>query len=485
MPNLNDWLDKVITNQPVNIQGIANDSREIKKNWCYIALPLSNGNHGMQYYYNALANGAVAVISDITSPDNQIISVKIPELVSDEPFLPELYQRFFSTKELPFRVLGITGTNGKTSTAWIAAQILLAKYNKVGLLGTLGNGTVTKNKFTLKPCQLTTLDNLSLHTQLQEFIAEKADAVVMEVSSHGIEQRRIAGVDFDVSTLTNITSDHLDYHGNLEQYRQVKKKFFTNYKTKNSVINIDDGMGRLWAKELSNVSTYGCNSNATMQANNIEPHSHGIRFNILHGDSNYPVETSLMGVFQVNNILAAITSSMKMGLSFDQCLQTILNLKTIPGRMQWLRSDNTADVIVDYAHTDDALRAALSTIREHLNGKIWCVFGCGGDRDSTKRSLMGATAQKYSDHVIITDDNPRTENPTKIRKDILSSVPSAKEIADRFEAIAFAIKHAKKDDIILIAGKGHEEYQIYGTEKIAFSDVKTVLEMTELELSNI
>ncbi len=467
--NLSEWLSGIIEAPNLPFLGLSEDSQSIRANYIYIALPLSGGKHGLDYVENAVANGACAVLSD--QPYTSDISIPCLTIANLVTLRSTLYAKYFKTQSLPMPVIGITGTNGKTSVATICAQLLLCRFNKIGLLGTTGNGIVDHTGTYLQSGPLTTLDNLNLHRQLAHFKALHVDVIVMEVSSHGIHQNRIGGIKFSAGVLTNITQDHLDYHGTLAEYIAVKFNFFRQYQPRNWIINVGDEMGANLAKSHpESCITYGQSADADWYCSALNQSHLGIRFTLRHQGRDYPVSAPIQGYFQMENITAAIVVAHTLGIDLEKIIDKATTLQTAAGRMEWLTDEESPSVVIDYAHTPDALTKALKSVKDLTQGQLWCVFGCGGNRDQDKRKKMGAIAQKYADHVIVTDDNPRHEPPHLIRQQVRQGAPDAIEIPNRYDAISTALTKAQSDDVILIAGKGHETTQIIGDVRHEFCD---------------
>nr|MBP9764315.1 UDP-N-acetylmuramoyl-L-alanyl-D-glutamate--2,6-diaminopimelate ligase [Gammaproteobacteria bacterium] len=334
-------------------------------------------------------------------------------------------------------------------------------------------------------------DAIAVQRTLAALQKQNVSAVAMEVTSHALDQNRVAGVEFDTVIFTNLTRDHLDYHPDMQTYGEVKKRLFTEFQSKYAVINLDDAFGRVLFAELKaldkagRVLGYSCHKNPPeggrelIEADNVVLDKHGIRATVKTPWGEGELRSHLLGLFNVSNILAALTAVCLQGVPLNAVLKAIKAISTAPGRM--MRFGGNAEmplVIVDYAHKPDALAAVLEALRGHCAGELWCVVGCGGDRDRGKRPLMAAIGERLSDHLYLTQDNPRTEDPTQIMTEMIQGLKNPNKVVveyDRAKAIEWAIKNAKVEDIIVVAGKGHETYQIVGTEKIPFSD-KLVVE---------
>jgi UDP-N-acetylmuramoyl-L-alanyl-D-glutamate--2,6-diaminopimelate ligase len=387
---------------------------------------------------------------------------------------------FYNDPSKKMTLIGVTGTNGKTSISQFIAQSLSWSNLKCGVIGTLGYGFPEY----LLSTTYTTPDAITLQRLLSELQHQGAKAVSMEVSSHALDQNRTSGVCFDIAIFSNLTRDHLDYHHDMDHYAAAKKRLFAYPDLKYAVLNLDDNFGLQLAKEFSNtLEVYGYGINPIplkipfINARHINFNGKGTSMKISSPWGEAIAHSRLMGRFNVNNLLAVLTTLNILGVSFKEAINYLEAIETIPGRMQVLGGGKQPLVVVDYAHSPDALQQVLSALREHTHGKLWCIFGCGGDRDRGKRSLMGQIAERFSDQLVITDDNPRTEQPRQIVADIVQGLlcPWAVEIEhDRGAAIAHVISCANPQDVILVAGKGHENYQIIGSEKIFFSDADEI-----------
>ena len=345
------------------------------------------------------------------------------------------------------------------------------------MIGTLGNGLYGD----IKPGTHTTPLAIPLHGLIDELHDAGATRLVMEVSSHGLEQNRVGGVQFDLALFTNLSRDHLDYHGDMESYANAKRQLFQIEGLQYAVINADDAFGQTLLKEIPDavsVVAYSLSGKAlqgvsTVCATQVTLDKNGITMQVDTPWGSGELCSSLLGRFNAENLLATLACLLVMGLKLDDVLERLAQIRTVPGRMERIEGKKGPTVIVDYAHTPDALEHVLKAAREHCEGKLWCVFGCGGDRDQGKRSLMGEVAAMLSDNVIVTDDNPRHEDPKKIVNGILSGMDKREHVSvehDRAMAIRSAIEKADKNDLVLIAGKGHEDYQLIRDEKKPFSD---------------
>lgn len=376
--------------------------------------------------------------------------------------------------------IGVTGTNGKTSCAWWLAQLLCDVGQKPGLIGTLGCGVWSKDKkVELRETGYTTPDAKLLQNILAEFAEQGATHVVMEVSSHGLQQGRVSAITFSSALFTNLSHDHLDYHGNMDNYAAAKARLFSFPGLKHAIINLDDDFGRTLISRITTVPVLSyslANPAADVYVKNMELDASGLRGVLVTPWGNAALVAPIAGDFNVANLLGVISVLCAEGFVLDHVLDAVKNLQSPPGRLQRVVADDVASeitVFVDFAHTPDALEKVLSTLKKQTRQHLWCVFGCGGDRDSSKRAVMGQVVSRLADHSIVTSDNPRSEHPQDIINQILSGMDQGNTavMADRKSAILYAIHHASAGDVVLIAGKGHENYQEINGNKIPFSDM--------------
>lgn len=465
----------------VEIFGICNDSRRVVPGDLFLAT-IGNTVDGRAYIADAIQRGAAAVVYEedgqFQPPDCKNLPI-LPtrDLSQWEGVIASRFYRFPSTK---MDCVGVTGTNGKTScTQWLAAA-LQREGIPCGVVGTLGFGFPPK----LKTTGYTTPDPIQLQQGLAELHSQGAKAVAIEVSSHALAQYRLNGMHFDLAVLTQLSHDHLDYHGTMECYARVKARLFQWEGLNAAIINIDDPFGSQWSNDFSKkypVITYSLrsDSNALIRAQQIEPQCDGFLVRVATPWGEGVFQSPFLGEFNVSNLLAVLAVLGCYDVPFKTALQCVESLTAIPGRMERFGSEDQPTVIVDYSHTPDALKNALLALRQHCRGTLWCVFGCGGDRDRGKRAEMAAISEKYADWVVVTSDNPRTESPQQIVSDIILGF-SGDDIAvvepDRAAAIAYAIQSAVSQDTVLIAGKGHENHQIIGNQVLPFSDVAHVVD---------
>jgi len=489
---MNVSLEKLLKHVPfegmvpaVEVDHISLDSRVIKKGGLFVALAGEQFD-GRDYIDSAIEQGAAAVLYN-NSDDKKFdfknsIHKMVPVLAIKNltEHTGTIANNFYDTPSEKLKVIGITGTNGKTTCTHILASSLDQKNGRCAIIGTLGNGFPDA----LEPTLNTTPDVFSVHRLMADFLQMGARYICMEVSSHALVQGRVNGVAFDIAVFTNLSRDHLDYHGDMNAYGLAKEKLFNLASVKHCIINCDDDFGTNLLQKIQsrrhdcNIISYGI-GNGLFSAASIATRISGIKIQVTAGKDNIDISTSLIGKFNVYNILAVLACLTVIGKSLKESAVLLEKITPIAGRMEQFKgSNNQPLVIVDYAHTPDALEKALSAIREHCRNIIWCVFGCGGDRDKGKRPLMGQVAGKLADRVILTNDNPRSELPEKIIQDIESGLQSEhKIIFERKDAIQYAITNAGSNDVVLVAGKGHENYQQIGETRIEYSDRLTVSEI--------
>lgn len=480
MFNLKNLPNKKISN-------IVLDSRLVKNNSLFIALQGYKVN-GNRYISEAISRGASAVITENNEHQklesinyiNNIPIIYINNLKKKISFLASKFYHFPSNK---LKLIGVTGTNGKTTITHLIVQLI----NKIGetgaVIGTIGNGILSE----LIDTNNTTDSAIDIQFYLKSFLNKNVDLVAIEISSHALVQNRVFSLSFDVCVFSNLTNDHLDYHGSMRHYEQAKWLLFSDHKSKNQVINIDDETGLKWIKKLPESCIVCMKNKVPLNFNGrwmkIKKVNYFFNKTIIYFDSiwgNGKINTNLIGFFNVINLMLSITSLLTINYPLELLIEFSRDLKPIPGRMESFVFSGLPMIFVDYAHNPDALKKSLVVSRSYSLNKVWCIFGCGGDKYRNRRFLMGDIAKRYADFVIITNDNPRSESPKKIIDDILSGISdtcSVYVIQNRFEAIKYAIKKADKKDVILISGKGHEKYQLFNNFKIPFSDKKTVLDL--------
>jgi len=459
----------------MKFSSITADSRKVQAGALFLAYPGVHSD-GRSYIAQAIQAGAAAVAWDSRdfawNPEWQVANVGVSGLKDQ---VSEIAAEYYGQPSQKLHMIGVTGTNGKTSVSQWIAQALTAIGQKTAVIGTIGNGFVDAQN----EASNTTPDAILLQGMLADFAAHGAKAVAMEVSSHGLHQGRVNSVKFDVAVLTNLSRDHLDYHETMEEYAAAKELLFTWPGLGVSVINADDAFGQRIAGKLKAQNklllTYGV-SQGDVRATDLQLHQHGLTMQVTtpHGDA--IVNAPVLGRFNAYNVLAVLTSLLALKVSLQDAVAAIAKIKPVAGRMQQFGGDDKPLVVVDYAHTPDALEKVLTTLREQVQGKLICVFGCGGDRDAGKRPLMGRVAAKLADRVIVTSDNPRSEDPADIIRQVVSGIDGAYLAeADRAIAIKQAVQSARGGDIVLIAGKGHEDYQEIAGVKTPFSDATVAL----------
>lgn len=468
----------------VNVTGVEMDSRRIAPGNLFLACKGQGQHHGLAHLGQAIERGATAIAWEPASgwarPQTNIPEVAIEKLASHAGVIAS---RYYGEPTRDMFTVGITGTDGKTSTAYLVAQALDRLEKPCAYLGTLGYGRIGK----LDVATHTTPDAVTLQRHFSKMHEQGARAAAMEVSSHALDQDRAAGVHFDAAVLTNIMRDHLDYHGTVENYAAAKRKLFESAGLKAAILNRDDAHGARWLEEFGDIAiAYGLDGAAPgsrpyVLGRNLQLLDSGLAFDVDSSWGKARIQCGLFGRFNAYNLLAALAAILQGGVSLRDAVFALNQSQTVPGRIEGYRGAKAQPlVVVDYAHTPQALEQILKAVRAHTTGKLWCVFGCGGDRDRGKRPLMGAAAAKYADEVVITDDNPRSESPEAIIAEIkagLADASSARVIHDRAQAIAEAVRAAGRNDTVVVAGKGHEDYQIYGTDVRKFSDRSFVAEL--------
>ena len=472
------------------ITSVTHDSRKVEPGTMFVCL---TGAHvdGHEFVLDAVKRGAVAILAEKDLPQHITDSVTIIKVVSSREAMQTIVPFFFDYPSQKLRMIGITGTNGKTTTTYLIRSILHKAGYKVGLIGTIQ--TLIGDK--VIPVKNTTPDVIELQSILAEMVKEGMQYVVMEVSSHALALNRVAGCEFDVGVFTNMTQDHLDFHHNFENYIDAKAELFRRLNTatskkrgKTAVVNLDDAAGAVMAKNANcPVIGYAVNSSATLTAKAIEVEASGASFTISGPFGSVDIKLNITGMFNVYNVLGAVGAALAEQLEPEKIQAALTEFSSVPGRFELVKAGQSFTVIVDYAHTPDGLENVLKTAKQIAKDKIIVVFGCGGDRDRTKRPIMGGIATQYADIIIATSDNPRSEEPLKILSDIevgikeelnsISSNKSYKVIPDRREAIEYAIHIAGPKDVVLIAGKGHETYQILKDKVIDFDDRQVVKEV--------
>ncbi len=466
----------------VNILGVTCDSRLVKKDYMFIAIAGVNID-GKEYIPNAILSGAKVIITDAEDlkilqnnyPDN--IFIKSQNIRLDYSLLAA---KFYSGQ--PKNIVAVTGTNGKTSVVNFYAQIIALLGQKSCSIGTIGIIGGDNKNLLADNFGLTTPNAEQLHQTFAKLVAKNIDYLAMEASSHGLSQYRLHGVKINAAAFTNLSRDHIDYHKDEADYFAAKMKLFNEVLPRNkvSIINADSEYAneviKICKKREQKIFTFGIKGSdikilGTKQTIDKQ------QIDFLYNNIEYKISTDLIGSFQASNLLCALSLVINSNIDSSKAINILSQVQGVPGRMEKVicKNNKNLNVVVDYAHTPDGLLKALSELKNLKENKLWVIFGCGGNRDKGKRILMGEIAAKLADKIIVTDDNPRNEDASEIRKQVIAGCKDAIEIADREKAIAYAIENAENKDIILLAGKGHEKYQIIGEQKIPFDDVDIAL----------
>ena len=469
----------------LQVTDLVQDSRAATPGCVFLACP-GRTTHGLVHAAAAVERGAVAVLwepgADLEPPalPERVAAIAIPHL---SRHVGELADRFFRSPSADLRVAGITGTNGKTTTAFLLAQASDFLGRRGWYVGTLGHG----HPGSVKEAGLTTPDAVTVQRRLAEARDEGASTLALEVSSHALDQERVAGVHFDTAVFTNLTRDHLDYHGTLEAYGAAKVRLFHTPGLRCAVINVRDPFGRELIERLDPTieqivyttanDVWAERGTGWIRVSGMRATSNGLTLNVETSWGAGLLRSPLVGGFNAENLLAVLGVLLGWNVPLQKALAALALCVAPPGRMESFGGGTQPLVLVDYAHSPDALAKVLDAARAHARGRLICVFGCGGDRDPGKRPLMGGIAEAGADVAIVTDDNPRTEDSGAIIAQVLAGMrdaAAAHVVPDRAEAIRYAIADAEAGDVVVIAGKGHEDYQVVGTEKRAFSDRETV-----------
>jgi UDP-N-acetylmuramoyl-L-alanyl-D-glutamate--2,6-diaminopimelate ligase len=496
-PTLADLLHGFVDAPAIPVAGIASDSRLLAEGYLFLACQ-GIASHGVDYLEEALSAGVIAIAFDASTaelPTNVGVPVIAVEDLAGK--LGEVANRFYDHPSQELKVIGVTGTNGKTTVAWLIAQCEMLLGESCGYLGTLGYGVGE-----LAGGEgMTTPAAVELHGRLAEFVERRATCAAIEVSSHALSQRRVDGVRFEAALFTNLSRDHLDYHADMEQYFDSKASLFLDADVRSRIVNIDSEWGSELAArcgaEAIIVSTQPDRTKDReaefrryLFVRSVVTNERGSEFSFASTWGDGAVSLPLPGDFNVENAALVLTLLLGQGVDPEQACAALSRVSAPPGRLQRASSDGVATYI-DYAHTPGAVQSALQALRAHCKGELWCVFGCGGERDAGKRPLMASAAEEFADHVVVTSDNPRNEAPQSIIDAIVAGLrqpESATVIEDRATAIAWAIGRAATDDVVLIAGKGHEAYQQVGEKTLPFSDLlvaRAALGCKEPEASDV
>ncbi|MCX8109740.1 MAG: UDP-N-acetylmuramoyl-L-alanyl-D-glutamate--2,6-diaminopimelate ligase [Syntrophorhabdaceae bacterium] len=471
-------VDTIVGEMNLEVKGITKDSRQVKEGYIFFATPTSES-----YIKDALNRGAVAIVSHKRHGYNfscEIITGQV------ESALGRIASRFYGDPSEKIHITGITGTNGKTTTTYLIESIINAAGMAAGVIGTISYRYKGK---TFK-AENTTPGAEQLQGLLAEMVLSGVSHVVMEVSSHALDQRRVEGTQFNTAIFTNLTHDHLDYHKDLKNYREAKKLLFHHYLmnskkyTRYAVLNMDDpNVGEFIPKPPIKTLFYSRSSQVDAYLSDYTEDINGLRLSIVLGGERLTITSPLIGAFNASNILAACLFGYGEGIHMEHIKEGIESVESVPGRMERVKNNRGYPVFVDYAHTPDALAKVLEMLNALKKGRLITIFGCGGNRDTAKRPIMGDIASRLSDFTIITSDNPRDEDPKKIIDDIIKGVHgnSYRVIENRRDAISEAIGMLKEDDCLLIAGKGHEDYQIIGSSVYHFSDREVAEEFLNVD----
>lgn len=475
-------IEEIIGNKELDIDNIVYDSRKVVPDSMFICIT-GFKTDGHIYIDQAIQKGATAIMIE-KDLDTYVDGITYIKVKNTRKTMAVIAKNFYQNPSKELDLIGITGTNGKTSTTYMIKSILEVSNKKTNLIGTIANYIAGEEI----EADRTTPESIDLQRMFRKMVDYNIDACVMEVSSHSLELQRVMGSEFKIGVFTNLTPEHLDFHESIDKYLNAKKKLFYQTSLCN-IINIDDKGGRKILEEISKLSTpiltYGLKKYADIFAQNIEMSMKHISFDLITPKYTEKIIVNIPGKFTVYNALAAIAVSYGLGIDIKYIKEGLSNIKGVAGRMESIDEFSNFAVIVDYAHTPDALENLIKSAREFTQNRLITVFGCGGDRDPKKREIMGKISGEYSDLTIITSDNPRSEDPMKIIKMIEKGIKSTNANyfieENRREAIALALRNAQKGDVVLIAGKGHETYQIVGDEIFEFDDKKVALEIARKE----
>ncbi len=483
---LADLLAKcnIASDSTAEIVDIVIDSRKAKAGSLFCAYKGSVVD-GRDYLSQAQENGAVAALydpEDFDLPDS--LAIPAVAIVNLQDQVGYIAHEFYGRACDEMQIFGVTGTNGKTTCCYLLTQALEALGLQAAMIGTIGVGQLSD----LAPAEHTTPDPVSLHKMLADLKRKGVTQVCMEVSSHALDQGRVNGVEFFCTLFTNLSHDHLDYHGDMANYAAAKRRLFTGFHSELVITNASDQLGSslIDVANAEFIVSYG--NGGDVYADEINLGDDGISFEFEGNGVDFSVSTPLIGAVNVPNIEMLVATLLALSTPIEDIQSILASLKPAPGRMELYRSNasRALSVVVDYAHTPDALEKALASVREHCDAKLWCVFGCGGDRDQAKRPVMGAAAEKSADVLIVTNDNPRSEAPQVIAQQIAEGIKGDHEIIlDRAEAIQYCIDNAAANDWIMVAGKGHETTQHIGDEVREFSDRKFISDYLKLGFGDV
>lgn len=459
------------------IKGVTEDSRKVKEGFAFVAISGTNED-GNKYVTDAINRGASVIVSESNFPTLSSPQIVVPNA---REALAIICSAFYNHPEEKLVAVGITGTNGKTTTSYLLKSILEHAGNRVGLVGTIRHEIGER----MIPAQMTTPSASEIYEYLAQMVSADLTHVVLETSSHALSQHRVKGLNFAVGIFTNITQDHLDYHKNMDDYFQAKSILFKDLsENSTAVLNADeDCFDKLKNLTKAKIIGYSIEKESDVYATDIDSNLNGSSFVLHYNNETAKINTSLVGIYNISNILSAAASAFALGVAFDNVVSGIQSVKGVPGRVEKVDCGQNFKVVVDYAHTPDALDSLLSNMRKVCSNRLICVFGCGGDRDTSKRPQMGKVVENLSDVAVVTSDNPRSEEPDDIIKMIIDgmSKKSIKKIveADRYKAIELALAEANEDDLVVVAGKGHETYQKFKDQVRFFDDRLVIKEILE------
>jgi UDP-N-acetylmuramoyl-L-alanyl-D-glutamate--2,6-diaminopimelate ligase len=467
-------LMNIASDNEQKITSLAIDSRKVEKGCLFFAYPGAQAD-GRDFVLQAQAAGAAAIVydaADYVLP--KAITIPAFSVSNLQPQVGRVAHDFFGRACDEMQVFGVTGTNGKTTCCYLLTQALTKLGMQAAMIGTIGIGRLDN----LSSADHTTPDPIALHKILADLTAQGITQVCMEVSSHALDQGRVSGVEFFCTLFTNLSHDHLDYHGDMASYGAAKQRLFTEYFSELVVTNASDQLGAslIDVANADFIVAYGAGGD--VYADEVSLTSQGIEIEFEGNGIEFTAKTPLIGAVNVPNIEMLVATLLALSTSVEDIQLILADLIPAPGRMELVRNDSSASVVVDYAHTPDALEKALLSVKEHCQGQLWCVFGCGGDRDQDKRPVMGAVADKFADRIIVTNDNPRSEEPRVIAEHIVAGIQGEHQVVlDRASAIKAAVQQAAPEDWVIIAGKGHESTQEIGAQLIEFSDRTFVREL--------
>ena len=468
-------LDEILPGAPaaageVEISNLTYDNRAVKPGTLFFCVP-GFTRDGHDFASQAVAAGAVALVVE-RPVDTQAPEIRVEDV---RKAMAEAAARFYGDPTATLQTVGVTGTNGKTTTAFLVRALLEADRRQTGLLGTV-KSVIGGREYEV---QRTTPEAIDLQRTFREMLDHGDVACSMEVSSHALSLHRSDGVHFAAAIFTNLTQDHLDFHHTMEEYFEAKRRLFVDPGPRTAVVNVDDAYGERLAAELAGPVTFGIDHPATFRATDVDTGLHGTRFTVEAPDGTYELSSPLRGEFNVYNVLGAFATARTLDVPADKAIEAIRTAGQVPGRFEPIDEGQDFAVLVDYAHTPDSLENVLNAARAITTNRLHVVFGCGGDRDRGKRPLMGEIASRLGDHVIVTSDNPRSEDPDVIIEEILAGAgPDAAHNSDRREAIAEAIADARSGDVVVIAGKGHEQGQEFKDgRKLPFDDASVAREV--------